>query len=239
MRRLPTVLALVLVPVLAAACGDDESSSDGDAQPYVEALSAELAKGEGLPVDEAQAECVATTLVEAAGPEQLEEEGISPEELAAADGLGDLEIEVDDERSEALADDLIDCDLATVLVAAITSQVGSELPDEARDCVVERLNDDGDFAAALAAGFTGEGDQTGLQSAAGSALAACPDAGTALLVAGMEAQAGTELSAEAVACVRDQVEANAEEAAALFSGSEDGAAFGQAVGEACQAEIGG
>ncbi|HET6835927.1 MAG TPA: hypothetical protein VFH30_18845, partial [Acidimicrobiales bacterium] len=104
MRR---ILVVVAVSLLLGACGDDddeatpatlaEDAHGGDADAYVEAVIASWNEtGVELPLDETQATCVVTGIVDVVGVAALTEAGISPDEFAAADNYASLSVELPD-----------------------------------------------------------------------------------------------------------------------------------------------
>lgn len=136
---------------------EDESDTDtesGDGGPYstedyAAVLAAELQTGDALPGTEDQIECVAEGFVEAiGGADALNEAGLTPDELAAAEGPDDLRVELDE---DAVADDLVtsfdDCDYD--LIRLLTESLGAEAPEGFEDCVRGELTND-DIAAVFA-----------------------------------------------------------------------------------------
>jgi hypothetical protein len=206
MRR---ILMMMAVAGLLAACGggDDEtgqepasSDSGGDADDYIEPLAASIPEGEdGLPVDDEQATCMATALVDLIGVDALREADVSPDELVATEDFTSLGVELPPDATASLGADLAACDIAealeTLLISPFDDEFGVALPAEGATCLAENMDDqavaDG-FAEALL-----EGTDTSWQATLGAAMGACPSVASMVFIS----QAPVELSAEAQACV--------------------------------------
>ena len=141
MRRAPTfLLTLVVIGSALAGCGDDD-----DAAPRTEhssALAETLFRGdeatEAVVSDDAR-ECVAAEFVDAVGgPDALEERGITPADLGAADDLAALDIPIGDEEAARVADALEPCGVSTTDVLLVDF---GEVPAAVRRCVEERVDD--------------------------------------------------------------------------------------------------
>ena len=82
------------------------------------------------------------------GADALNDAGLTPAELAAAQGPDDLHVELDE---EAVADELVtsfnDCDYD--LIRLLTEPLGAEAPEGFEDCVRAELTND-DIAAVFA-----------------------------------------------------------------------------------------
>lgn len=143
MRRGTALLALLALAVTGVGCSDDD---DGAAQEYIDAVSASLLEDEEFPVDEEQADCVAETTVEAFGVDFLEENDVTPEAFAEAEGPQDLDIEVREDQARRAAQAFVECDLPLGEFFA-----GPDATDEAVDCVEENLDEE-----ALVDGLTAE-----------------------------------------------------------------------------------
>ena len=129
MTRLLSLLAVLAL--LIAACGDDDDTATDDpstdvdedatesvdtddeddsegpysTEDYAAVLAADLQAGQHVPGDEDQIACVAEGFVEAiGGADALNDAGLTPAELAAAQGPDDLRVELDE---EAVADELV------------------------------------------------------------------------------------------------------------------------------------
>lgn len=133
---------------------DGGSESEGVGGPYstedyAAVLAAELRTGDSFPGTAEQVECVSTGFVEAiGGADALNEAGLTPEELAAAEGPADLRVELDE---EAVAEELVasfdDCDYD--LIRLLTESLGEGAPEGFEECVRGELTND-DVAAVFA-----------------------------------------------------------------------------------------
>ena len=141
------VAAVSAVMALMAGCGGDD---DGDAasddvseqaRPYVDALveSAENSDSD-VPFEAGQAECLAPRWVEILDPARLEEAGITPEELADGDAMGELDLTEED--GGALYDAMVECgvDLREQVIDDIAAD--SDLSEEDRTCLEEQFDDE-------------------------------------------------------------------------------------------------
>jgi hypothetical protein len=235
-------MAVVGAMVLGACGGDDDddagngSDSGGDSKSaaYVEATAAAIGEGgEGLPLDETQATCVATALVDVAGADALDEAEITPQQFAAAGDYSSLDVELPSDAADSLGADLADCDIADpfrdLLLGTFVDQFGTELPEDGSDCLNDDLDDDAMVGALAETFIDGKGDH--LQDLLVSSVAACPPVVTAVLLA----QAPTEPTPEVEACVTDFVEANADAVNEAFTSGEGPAAqeLGTQLAGAC------
>jgi hypothetical protein len=237
MRR---ILVVVAVSLLLGACGDDddeatpatpaEDAHGGDADAYVEAVIASWNEtGVGLPLDETQATCVVTGIVDVVGVAALTEAGISPDEFAAADNYASLSVELPDDATADLGAALGECDvvetLEGMLIAAFPDEFGVELPPDAVTCLVDDLDDQA-VVDGWAATFI-EGSNERLQALVSSSVGACPAVATAVLIA----RAPTELSPDAEACVGAFVHGNPELVMEAFASKESAATATRELGE--------
>lgn len=224
MRR---ILVIVAAGLLLGACGDsgddDTTAGDegGEAEEYADALAADMTEEEdGPPLDETQANCFAAGLVDLVGVDALSEAGISPADFAAADSFSDLDVDLPDDASAAVADTLVECELVEALEGVITDsfneEAGIALTPEAAECLADELDEQA-VAEAFAVSFVeGSGEQ--LQALIGSSVGACPDVASEILLSQLPAG----LTPEAEACVRSFVADNAEAVGEAFSaGGED------------------
>jgi hypothetical protein len=241
----------MVLAVLLAACGGsddgdetgqesassgDDSGSSADADEYIGPLAASIPEGdEGLPVNEEQATCMATALVNVVGVDALKDAGVSPAEFVETDDFASLGVELPPDATAQLGADLGQCDITEelegLLISPFADEFGAELPPEGAACLAENMDDqavaDG-FAEALL-----EGTDTSFQATLGSAIGACPTVASTVFIS----QAPVELSPEAQACVSGFITANPEMVAAVFtSGGEDQTAvqqLGSQLGTAC------
>jgi hypothetical protein len=131
--------------------GSDAATDGGpySTEDYAAVLAAELRTGGAFPGTEEQIGCVSEGFVEAiGGAEALNEAGLTPEELAEAQGPEDLGVELDE---DAVADELVanfnDCDYD--LIRLLAESLGPNAPEGFEDCVREELTND-DVAAVFA-----------------------------------------------------------------------------------------
>lgn len=169
MKRMLAVTAALLMTFGAAACSSDDdkdtktdttdaaasssedSSSeeasgevDADADAYVAALEADF--DPSMEASEDEIRCISEGVVEVIGVDNLQEAGISPEQLAA-NGPG--AIELDEEEAGAIADAFIDCLEDPMAVFAASMGAGDA---DATACFEENLTED-QVRALLTAGF--------------------------------------------------------------------------------------
>ena len=177
MRTPSALAALGAAAVLTlAACGDD---GGGAAGPYVDALLADFEQDGDIPFEEADARCLAESFVDTIGVDELEDNDITPEELAATDDPGALGLEFGEEEADSFADGIAGCDLSVgeVLLAGARS-AGAEVPDDLVACVDENIDEDAFY------GFVADSivDEAAVDQAAVTALfadvaEACPGFG--------------------------------------------------------------
>jgi hypothetical protein len=175
------------------------------------------------------------------GVDALAWAGISPDEFAAADNYEALDVELADDATGRLGDALRECDvvgpLEGVLIASFPDEFGIELRPGAGACLVDHLDDQA-VADGWAATFI-DGSTEDIQSLVSSSVGACPAVATAVLIA----QAPTDLTPHAQACVRSFVRANPDLVMESFaSGGGESAAtqeLGRQLAAACPDAIGG
>ena len=172
MTRLLPLLAVL--GLLLGACGDDDDTTGGDdaaedtasetesdggseaesdgpysTEDYAAVLATELQTGGAFPGTEEQISCVSEGFVDAiGGADALNEAGLTPEGLAAAEGPDDLGVELDE---EAVAEELVasfdDCEYD--LIRMLAESIGQGAPEGFEDCVRAELTND-DVAAVFA-----------------------------------------------------------------------------------------
>jgi hypothetical protein len=230
--------ALAIGAVLGAACAGGGSADPRDV--YVDAAASAFTSGNGgpaLPGD--VADCVGAALVDLAGTTELREAGVSAQELADADDLRSLGLELPDDAEARLTADLADCDLGAAaegpFLSAFASESGAPLSARATGCVLAAA-DDRAIEAGLAASFVDRSRGTAGFDELLDAIGACPDAVGELLVNGFGKQRGGRLPDTVATCVADHVAADPDAAGATFS--EGGSAaddYAAALLEACPA----
>jgi hypothetical protein len=156
-RAVASAALLTVLAVLGAACGDSDDSASGGSdqrQDYVDALAASAEEsGDGLSAEERS--CVAESFVDGYGPEQLDEAGVSPDDLREADGPGELALDFSDEQKDAFYGQLTDCmDVRTLMLDALSED--ADAAEQVRACLDDNLDDDL-IQRFLVTGFT-EGD---------------------------------------------------------------------------------
>ncbi len=151
-------LLLALVGVTVAGCSDDDG---GNAAPYVEALSESMQESDDendFPLEADDADCVAERTIDAFGADFLEENDITPEDVAESDGPQDFDVEVSEEQARNAAEAFEGCDLP---LAEIFAEIfaGEAPSDEAVACVDENLDTDA-FVEALTQEYLGNADES-------------------------------------------------------------------------------
>ena len=129
--RIRTIGAVVVLALSFAACGNDEQAAS-------EAISRSMMKSnnEGFKVTQAEADCVGEGFVDEIGVDKLTEYGIITEDLESTGGIDDVEMSEAD--AESAADVMADCaDIKEIFTGAM-----DQLPEEAKACVDEKLNDE-------------------------------------------------------------------------------------------------
>src|SRR4029453_825168 len=126
--------------LLREACGGDDDDAattttaqdeGGKADEYVEATTAALTEeSDGPQLDETQASCFASEMVDLAGADALSEAGISPDEFANADSFADLDVDLPDDAQTRLSDALVQCELVESLQGLMASEFISEFGGE-------------------------------------------------------------------------------------------------------------
>src|SRR5262245_50927728 len=235
MRRILVILAAGL---LLGACADegDESLSTtgedggGESEEYVTAVAASLREDEeeGLTLDEEQATCLATGLVDLIGGAALREAGITPQELADAEHFRTLDVEVPDDGTERMTVTLVDCELVEPLEGLMTDSFVEELDTDVRPdataCLADAMDDQA-VAEAFAAGYV-EGSEEQIAALMGSSVGACPEVASLILLS----EAPDDLSPEAEACVRDFVAANVDLVSEAFASADGDSTETQQLG---------
>lgn len=143
------LLALVSVALLLAGCGDGDGAGE-----YEQALAESLSENEDVPFDQGQIDCLASEFVAAVGgPEALEDADITPDELRESDGIEELGLDPQSVDADALAASFGNCDIS--LAELILAEAGDQVPQDARDCITDALDEDvlsEFFAQAIIAG---------------------------------------------------------------------------------------
>lgn len=141
MRTSPVLATLGGAALLSivAACGGD----DGDAGPYVDALVAEFEAEDDFPFETEQARCLAEGFVDTVGVDELEENDITPEELAGSDDPSALGLELGEDEANGFADTIKGCDFSVgELFLAGARESGVEVPDGLAECIDDNVDED-------------------------------------------------------------------------------------------------
>lgn len=131
--RRTLALGAAVLAVGFAGCGSDDTEPDE----YAAALAPSLFPADDNGVDDDARRCVASEVVAAVGgPSTLDELGITPDELADADDLTALGLDIGPTEAEAVAESLEPCGVSVVdlLVAEL------DLPPQTRRCVEDNLD---------------------------------------------------------------------------------------------------
>ena len=133
------MLAIAVIGAGLAGCGDDDTAPRNE---HSSALARTLFRGdegtEAVVSDEAR-ECVAAEFVDAVGgPDTLEDRGIRPADLGAADDLAALDIPIGDEEATRVADALEPCGVSTTDLLLVDF---GDVPADVRRCIEERVDD--------------------------------------------------------------------------------------------------
>lgn len=141
-----TSLLLVAIAALGA-CGSDGGGDDAEVteeeRPYYDAMveSFQSAEGDGLRLEDAQAECVSARWVRTIGVERFEEAGITPEAFS-----DDLEQDVtalglDEAAAGQLYDAFGECEVEVLdqFVDAIAQ--GGDVSEEDLECLRDNIDD--------------------------------------------------------------------------------------------------
>jgi hypothetical protein len=177
------VVALLLLG--GAACSDEgDATSAGTGagglsaaeQAYVdEALEGFDAEREA-PMTEADARCIATSMVEGVGVERLEEMGITPESFSDDGDLPDGAVEEAD--AEAMVDGISECIDIRGLFLAGFNEDGS-LSAEAEECLADAFDEDlvkRTMVVLLTEGEDALSDDSGVGAEVMQTFLACPGA---------------------------------------------------------------
>ena len=182
-RSSTMVVALLLVG--AAACseeGDATSDAPGASglsaaeQAYVEEALEGFDAEREAPMTEADARCIATSLVEGVGVERLEEMGITPESFSDD---GDLPAgAVEEAEAEVMVDGITECIDIRALFLAGFNEDGS-LSAEAEECLADAFDEDlveRTMVLLLTDGEDALSDDSGVGAEVMESFLACPGA---------------------------------------------------------------
>ena len=129
--KIRTIGAATVLALSLAACGNDDAAAS-------EAISKSIMESndESFKVTQDEADCVGDGMVEEIGVEKLTEYGIITEDLESSGGINNVEMSEGD--AESAADVMSECaDIKQIFTNAM-----GELPEEAKACVDENLDDE-------------------------------------------------------------------------------------------------
>ena len=126
-----------------AACGSSDDSEDAsdEEQEFVDAWAVALRdEEEGLPVDAAEAECLATALMAEIGTEPFDDAEVAPDDIDPEDTVGELVGAgvVSTEQADTILDEWSECiDLAAVMSESATEEF--DLGEDGDTCIADGL----------------------------------------------------------------------------------------------------
>jgi hypothetical protein len=236
-------LAAATLVVAACTGDDDEPDTDDEADSYVRSIADSIVdeeeEREGVVLDRDAATCLATAVVDVVGADALAAAGVTPEELADADSFDDVDVELPDDATAQLTEDIEDCDVAEplrdVMVGELAAEADTALPPETAACLEDAIADRA-AAEAIAATYV-DGSQDHLASLFADAVETCPDALVALLIG--QAAPGA-VTPDEEDCLRAVVEDNTELVRSGIFEQDPGAAdeFGAIVARTCPGAFG-
>ena len=241
MRR--TLVILVAGLLLGACGGDDDDAAPtttaqdegGDSGEYVDATAAALNnETDGLPIDDTQANCFATEMVDLVGADSLSEAGISPDEFAGADSYADLDVDLPEDARARLSDAFVRCELVDSLRELMASEFiggfGVELSPDAETCLSDSFDEQA-VADGWAASFL-DGSTDDIEALIAASAGTCPDVASEIILS----QVPIDLTPEAEACIRSFIAANSQAVGEAFASGGDSAdtqALGAQMAAAC------
>lgn len=144
MRR--TMLAVLVMAALGAACGDDDGggggggeSSSEEGQEYVDAI---VASNDDSELTDEENECFARAFVDAVGVDGLQG-AVTPDEIREDPQSSPEEfgITLDDDQADAFWEDVNECmDVRAAFVEGLTE--GEDMSQETVDCLEDAIDDD-------------------------------------------------------------------------------------------------
>lgn len=144
-------ILMVLVALVAGACGDDDAGS-GEEQAVVDALMAKMQEDTdvGEPFDDAESsQCFATALVSEFGLTRMAELGVTADAVTESEAFFGAMSESEIGRAVDLAFGCVD-------IGAVFGAEFTGLSDASRECFVGGLEDSGFLRTATIAGLRGE-----------------------------------------------------------------------------------
>jgi len=121
---------------------DRPTPTDGDAAPYVQAMTESMLADEDTPISEDQARCFATKSIEIIGVDRLKREGIEPADLSrqSALDLSDVGLSMDEGNEIYDAFEKCDIDLRGFMMKSIGD--GGQVDAAVEACLDQVLTDD-------------------------------------------------------------------------------------------------
>ncbi|HEY9556841.1 MAG TPA: hypothetical protein VIR58_08900, partial [Acidimicrobiales bacterium] len=181
------LLAIAAAAICLTSCSINGEAAD-PRPVYVDAAASAFSSGNSGPaLPEDVSECVGAALVDVVGAEDLRDANVSAQELADADDLASLDVELPSDATERLTEDLAACDLGEALEGPLldtfAAESGGPLTEGAATCVLEAADDRG-IEAGMAATFVDRSSGTAGFDELLDGVAACPTAVAELLVNG-------------------------------------------------------
>ena len=158
--------ALLALALIASACGGSDSDSGSPAdQEVIAAVAAQMRADDDMPAD-VDAECMAAAMVSGLGGAQVMADtyGLTAETIAAGQEPDEVELSVDDAR--AMADKIMGCGLADIVVAEMA---GDGMSEDDASCLFDKLDQD-IIRDVFAADFMSEADSLRIEAAAEEAM---------------------------------------------------------------------
>lgn len=121
---------------------DRSGSTDGDAGPYVQAMTDSMLDDDDVPITEEQARCFAGKSIDIIGVDRLKKKGIEPADLRddSALDLSDVGLSMDD--GNEIYDAFEDCDIDLRGLMMESMSEDEEVSAEAQACLDQVLTDD-------------------------------------------------------------------------------------------------
>ena len=133
------------------------SGASGSEKDYIDALAASIQGDESFPVDSDQATCLATAMVKVIGVDTLTEAGLSPDDIASGDDIGEL-TSLSEKQATAMADVIFDgtcVDFGKLMTDQLAQGLGGSLTDTQVKCVGDAMFGNDLFREAVIDSMTG------------------------------------------------------------------------------------
>lgn len=161
MRTRSGIIGVVILSLLAACAssGDADELSDEE-QEFVDAWAVALQDDdEGLPVEPADAECMATALMAEIGTEPFDDAGVTPDDIAPEDTVGEIVGGgvISTEQADTILDGWDECvDMAATMGGSAADEF--ELDEDGATCIADGLEEDDLLRDLLRPVFTEDSD---------------------------------------------------------------------------------